>query len=121
MRFAAAAVIALDLSCWGCTGRPPLPVRAAVPPSAVPPSAVPPSAAPVTSASRAPDVFAQDVAPLLAKKCTPCHVPGGRMYGRLPFDDPGTVRGAKDGILRRLKDPEERAVVEGWLASQPQE
>jgi len=43
------------------------------------------------------------------------------MYERLPFDDAATVRGAKDGILRRLKDPEERSVVEAWLASQPRE
>jgi hypothetical protein len=112
MRLATAAVVVLGLPLWACTSRPAPPAR---------PAAVLPSPTPTAPATPTADVFAVQVAPLLAKKCTPCHVPGGQMYERLPFDDAATVRGAKDGILRRLKDPAERTVVEGWLASQPPE
>ena len=109
MRFA--ALLALGLAWWSCGGRASMPAR--------PPALA--SAAPVAPATPAPDAFAQNVAPLLARTCTPCHVPGGKMYERLPFDDPATVRGVKEGVLRRLTDPEERSVVEGWLAGQPPE
>ncbi len=74
-------------------------------------------AQPALQAAPEPDVFSGTVQPLLARTCTPCHVPGGRMYDRLPFDDPDTVRANKDGILRRLKAPEDREVLERWLAS----
>jgi hypothetical protein len=40
------------------------------------------------------------------------------MYGRLPFDQPGVVASHAGGILRRLKDPQEKAAVERWIASQ---
>ena len=56
---------------------------------------------------------------LLARTCTPCHVPGGRMYERLPFDRADVVLAHKDRILRRLKNPDDRAVLERWLAGQP--
>jgi hypothetical protein len=37
------------------------------------------------------------------------------MYDRLPFDDPETVASHAEGILRRLKEPEDKATVEGWI------
>jgi hypothetical protein len=60
-------------------------------------------------------VFEATVRPLLAKNCTPCHVPGGRMYDRMPFDQPGIVQEFQAGILRRLKVPEENQAVQDWL------
>src|SRR5262245_14696191 len=74
-----------------------------------------PVAAPV-AATR--DVFAAEVAPLLARRCAPCHIPGGKMYERLPFDDPATVAGHPEGILKRIKDPDEHALIERWIAEQ---
>jgi hypothetical protein len=38
------------------------------------------------------------------------------MYGRLPFDDSKVVSSHSQGILRRLKGDDRRA-VERWLAS----
>ena len=61
------------------------------------------------------DLFETEVRPVLARRCTPCHVPGGKMYVRLPFDDPETVRSHREGILRRL-DGDDKAAVERWLA-----
>jgi len=41
------------------------------------------------------------------------------MYDRMPFDQPEVVLSHKDGILRRLKNPDDRSVLERWLATQP--
>ena len=57
--------------------------------------------------------FRGKVRPILARSCTPCHVPGGKMYGRLPFDDPRVVRDHKEGVLRRLKGSD-RETVAAW-------
>ena len=96
---------------------PPAPPPAATP---APPPAIPaaPAASPAL-ASEAPVSFEASVKPLLARTCTPCHVPGGRMYERLPFDHADVVLAHKDSILRRLKNPDDRAVLERWLAGQP--
>jgi hypothetical protein len=60
------------------------------------------------------DAFETEVRPILARRCTPCHVPGGKMYERMPFDDVETVRGHREGILRRLQG-DDRASVERWF------
>ncbi len=39
------------------------------------------------------------------------------MYARLPFDDPTTVASHSGGILRRIKDPENKKALEAWLAT----
>jgi pimeloyl-ACP methyl ester carboxylesterase len=65
-------------------------------------------------AAPAADSFRETVQPLLAQRCTPCHFPGGVMYGRIPFDDPEAVRSHEAGVLRRLKG-EDRDAVAAWL------
>src|ERR1700682_5597740 len=62
--------------------------------------------------------FESDVKPLLAKKCSPCHAPGGKMYGKLPFDDPATVASHAPGIRKRLKG-DDLKTLESWLAAAP--
>jgi hypothetical protein len=75
-------------------------------------------AAPVEPVNAPPAVsFEASIRPLLARRCTPCHVPGGRMYERMPFDDPGVVRSHREGIARRLKDEDEKRLLERWLES----
>jgi len=103
----------------GCASRDG-PPRAAVPLSEAPgPTEVPPSVAATPAVTEQPpiaavDTFQSEVRPLLASRCTPCHVPGGKMYERLPFDDPETVRNNREGVLRRLKG-DDKAVLERWL------
>ena len=63
-----------------------------------------------------PDLFAGAVRPILKAHCAPCHEPGGRLYDRLPFDDPRVVSSHSPGILRRLKG-EDRTAFEQWLAT----
>jgi hypothetical protein len=38
------------------------------------------------------------------------------MYERMPFDRPETILAHKEGVLRRLKNPDDRELVERWLA-----
>jgi hypothetical protein len=61
--------------------------------------------------------FETSVKPLLARTCTPCHVPGGRMYERMPFDRPETLLSHKEGVLRRLKNPDDHQLMERWFRS----
>ena len=82
-----------------------------------PSSPPPPPPSPGASAPAAVS-FEASVKPLLARTCTPCHVPGGRMYERMPFDRSEVVFSHKEGILRRMKNPDDRQVLERWLASQ---
>jgi len=64
------------------------------------------------------EAFAATVRPVLAAKCAPCHEPGGKMYGSLPFDKGETIASHREGVLKRLKG-DDRAAVEKWLASLP--
>ena len=64
----------------------------------------------------APATFEATVRPILAVKCAPCHNPGGKMYGRLPFDQPSVVSSHADGVRRRLKG-EDLQAFERWLAT----
>jgi hypothetical protein len=64
------------------------------------------------------EAFAATVRPVLAAKCAPCHEPGGKMYGSLPFDKGETIASHREGVLKRLKG-DDRAAVEKWLAGLP--
>jgi hypothetical protein len=38
------------------------------------------------------------------------------MYERMPFDRPEVVFAHKEGVLRRMKNPDDRQLMERWLA-----
>ena len=63
--------------------------------------------------------FPKDVQPLLARRCQPCHFPGGKMYERLPFDDPATVRRLGEKLFTRIRDEKERNLLKAWFVSTP--
>jgi hypothetical protein len=75
-------------------------------------SAVPGKPSP---ASTAPDPFRATIRPILSEHCGACHDPGGKMYARLPFDDPRVVASHSEGVLRRLKG-DDREAVQRWIA-----
>jgi hypothetical protein len=120
MRFVQSVVFVVIAA--ACADRRPLHV-AAVPATASPTVSATEAAPPVPPAplaeatAAAPDRFQAEVKPLLMRRCTPCHAPGGRMYARMPFDDPATIVAHQEGILRRLKEADEHALVERWLGS----
>lgn len=59
--------------------------------------------------------FAEHVLPLLHQKCSPCHFQGGRMYGRLPFDQEGTIRVLGTQMFSRLRDPLDQELIRAYL------
>jgi hypothetical protein len=63
--------------------------------------------------------FARDVRPLLESRCRPCHFEGGRMYDRLPFDRPDTIRQLGTRLFTRIKAEDERAMIRRFLAEGP--
>ena len=87
-------------------------------PRAAAPTPPPAPAAAAAPASAEADLFSSTVRPVLVARCAPCHEPGGKMYERLPFENPTVVADHRAGILRRLKG-EDREAVEKWLATLP--
>src|SRR5262245_4170398 len=121
MRIGVALAAAAASGSMACAPAPsPRDPAAEVPERSASASSTPRPAAPAEPVSAdqtdVPPDFARDVQPVLAQRCDPCHVPGGKMYERLPFDDPETVASHPEGILRRLKG-DDRAIVERWIAS----
>jgi cytochrome c553 len=85
----------------------------------VPRPAAPDSPAPAPeAAAKSEGSFTATVRPVLAAKCAPCHEPGGKMYGSLPFDKAETISSHREGVLKRLQG-DDRAAVEKWLATLP--
>jgi hypothetical protein len=63
-------------------------------------------------------VFESEIRPILVAHCAPCHEPGGKMYARLPFDDPAVLSSHEPGVKKRLKGDDLKA-FERWLAMAP--
>lgn len=81
-------------------------------PEAMPQSTV----APAHSApARAVD-FQSQVKPLLEARCSPCHFSGGRMYEKLPFDQPATIHHLGEQLFTRIEAAEEQALLRAFLA-----
>jgi len=83
--------------------------------------AAPPAAsqvAAVTQSAAAVD-FARDVRPIMESRCQPCHFTGGKMYERLPFDKPETIRELGERLFTRIKAENEQAVIRQFLAQAP--
>jgi hypothetical protein len=55
------------------------------------------------------------VMPLLQKKCSPCHFPGGKMYAKMPFDKSTTIISHEAGVLKRFSDEKELALVKQFI------
>lgn len=118
MRATVALAVVLLAASTTCTPTPAPRVPALPPPTVSSPP--PPTASDSPSPMDAAPDFARDVRPILARRCEPCHEPGGKMYARLPFDDPATVASHPAGILKRLKG-DDNVTVERWIAAQPKQ
>ena len=70
----------------------------------------------LTSSSRIDTLyFHSKVLPILKKNCSPCHFPGGKMYERMPFDQPATIISHEAGALKRFKVMEEMSIVKNYI------
>ena len=60
--------------------------------------------------------FDKQVKPILQSRCMPCHFPGGKVYDRMPFDRPETIKTLGTRLFTRIKDEGERSVIREFLA-----
>jgi hypothetical protein len=59
--------------------------------------------------------FDADIKPIFLAHCQPCHFTGGKMYERMPFDQAKTIIDHREGIVRRIKNPEEVEKLTAFL------
>src|SRR5712691_4945061 len=62
--------------------------------------------------------FATQIRPILQARCQPCHFNGGKVYAKMPFDRPETIRTLGTKLFTRIHDENERRVIRDFLAQQ---
>lgn len=78
-------------------------------------NAVSVASTPASSMSKPRVDFETQVKPILHSKCMPCHFSGGQVYDRLPFDKPETIKKLGTRLFTRIKDQNDRRVIEDFL------
>src|SRR5882724_11752546 len=77
------------------------------------------SAAPVAELHKSPSPakidFATQIRPILEARCQPCHFNGGKVYERMPFDRPETIKRLGTKLFTRIKDEKERQIIREFL------
>lgn len=63
--------------------------------------------------------FDTQLKPIFKSKCMPCHFSGGQVYDRLPFDKPETIRKLGTRLFTRIKQEDERRLIEDFLNQAP--
>ncbi len=63
--------------------------------------------------------FDTQLKPIFKSKCMPCHFNGGQMYDRLPFDKPDTIRKLGTRLFTRIKEENDRRLIEDFLTQSP--
>ena len=62
--------------------------------------------------------FKTQIRPILEARCQPCHFSGGKVYQRMPFDRPETIKTLGTKLFTRIKDEKEQALIREFLAQQ---
>jgi hypothetical protein len=60
--------------------------------------------------------FTTQVQPIFESTCQPCHFNGGKMYQRLPFDRPETIRTLGAKLFSRIKNEHDRQLIRDFLS-----
>jgi hypothetical protein len=60
--------------------------------------------------------FATQIKPILEARCQPCHFSGGKVYQKMPFDRPETIKTLGAKLFTRIKDENERRLIRDFLA-----
>lgn len=77
------------------------------------------AAVPASSAPKARVDFDTQLKPIFQSKCMPCHFSGGQMYDRLPFDKPATIKKLGTRLFTRIKEENDRRLIEDFLTQSP--
>ena len=60
--------------------------------------------------------FPTQIKPILEARCQPCHFSGGKVYDKMPFDRPETIKTLGTKLFTRIKDENERRLIRDFLA-----
>ena len=86
----------------------------------LPPTSMVSASAVATSSTAKTHVdFDTQLKPIFKSRCMPCHFSGGQMYDRLPFDKPETIRKLGNKLFTRIKQEDERRLIEDFLTQTP--
>lgn len=69
---------------------------------------------PTIPAKAKPD-FTADIEPIFKARCQPCHFQGGKVYDKLPFDKPETIKKLGTRLFTRIKDEKEQRLIREFL------
>ena len=64
--------------------------------------------------------FPTQIKPILEARCQPCHFSGGKVYAKMPFDRPETIKTLGTKLFTRIKDENERQLIRDFLAQAPE-
>jgi len=73
----------------------------------------------LSSTAKARVDFDTQLKPIFQSKCMPCHFSGGKMYASLPFDKPETIRKLGTRLFTRIKEENERRLIDDFLTQSP--
>ena len=59
--------------------------------------------------------FDTEIKPIFQARCQPCHFQGGKVYDKMPFDQPETITRLGTKLFSRIKDEKERSVIREFL------
>jgi len=106
-------VLVSIVACYGC-GR----MNAGTRMTSTPGASSSEKSAPVSSTTTARVDFPTQIKPMLEAKCQPCHFSGGKVYAKMPFDRPETIKTMGTKLFTRIKDENERRLIRDFLAQE---
>ena len=106
-------VLASIVTCYGC-GR----MNAGTRMTSTPSVSSSEKPAPVSATTSARVDFPTQIKPILEAKCQPCHFSGGKVYAKMPFDRPETIKTMGTKLFTRIKDENERRLIRDFLAQE---
>jgi hypothetical protein len=104
-------VLVSIVTCYGC-GR----LNAGTRITSTPAASSSEKSAPVSASTTARVDFPTQIKPMLEAKCQPCHFSGGKVYAKMPFDRPETIKTMGTKLFTRIKDEHERQLIRDFLA-----
>jgi len=106
-------VLVSIVACYGC-GR----MNAGTRMTSTPGASSSEKSAPVSTTTTARVDFPTQIKPMLEAKCQPCHFSGGKVYAKMPFDRPETIKTMGTKLFTRIKDENERRLIRDFLAQE---
>ena len=106
-------VLVSIVACYGC-GR----MNAGTRMTSTPGASSSEKSAPVSTTNTARVDFPTQIKPMLEAKCQPCHFSGGKVYAKMPFDRPETIKTMGTKLFTRIKDENERRLIRDFLAQE---